>query len=272
MPELPEVEHICRWLDPQLAGLTISELWIHPGGERQLPQGAELVTERLTNRRIARVTRRGKWVLCFLEDGGTLVIHLKMTGQLWPAHTADAGVPEYTRLSLQFIRGGRLDFVDIRRFGWLQVWTPAERIRWLGTLGPEPVPCLPEPWAAGLKGRRTVKSALLDQRVVAGIGNIYADEILFHCGIDPRRPLMRLSSEERLRLRESIERQMQAAVDEREGEPDQKRVGGGDRSVKALFNWRVFQRKGEPCVQCSGPIAYATVAQRGTYYCPRCQR
>lgn len=278
MPELPEVEHISRWLHPQFVGQTLEGVVVHEGGQRQLPQGEAVVRERIRDRKVLGIGRRGKVILMELDGGDTLAIHLKMTGQLWPAAPSSqragaegAASPTHVRLSLLFHQYGALQFVDVRRFGWLQVWTPRERASWESKLGPEPLPSLPTGWAEALRGQRAIKSVLLDQRLIAGIGNIYADEILFRAALHPRRPVGSLSPGERQRLRGAIEQEMQAAVDEREGIPDQKRVGGGDRSVKALFDWRVFQRGGEACFTCHEMIAYETVAQRGTYFCPRCQ-
>lgn len=268
MPELPEVHHIASWLRPQLVGRTVAAVRAQPGGERCLPQGAAAVNRLVGAKRVAGVGRRAKLITLELAGGNRLAIHLKMTGQLW----LDARDPAHARVEVSFSRGPALRLVDVRKFGWVRVWTEAEFAAWERRQGPEPVPSLPAGWAAALSGRRRVKAALLDPAVVAGIGNIYADEILFRARIAPVRSLDSLSTAERRRLTVAVEAEMQAAVDERSGEPDQLRVGGGNRSVKKLFDWKVFQRAGEPCRKCATPIVRSVVAQRGTYACPRCQK
>ncbi len=269
MPELPEVEHIAAWLRPQLTKRCIRGLSVHPGGERLVPQGAGLVQRRITGQTIRAVERRAKLILLRL-DADTLAIHLKMTGQLWPGD--EKHPPAATRVSVLLAgEPSALHFVDVRKFGWIRLWSEEERRAHEQEFGPEPVPHLPPDWAAGLRGARSIKAALLDQTVVAGIGNIYADEILFRAGLHPGRRIHSLSTAERERLERAVESEMAAAVAERSGVPDQKRVGGGDRSVKKLFAWRVFQREGEPCPVCGGAIVRTVEAQRGTYFCPRCQ-
>lgn len=268
MPELPEVEHIAGWLRPKLTGRQMASVVVMPSGERCLPQGRAMLESRLTGKRILGVSRRSK-VIVLEFAGDFLAIHLKMTGQLW----LDAKLERpYTRVALQLKDTSYLAFVDVRKFGWMQLWSPAEFSAWEAKQGPEPVPRLPVGWEAGLHGRRSIKAVLLDQAVVAGIGNIYADEILYRARLAPTRTAASLSADERARLRDVVEKEMQAAVDERGGEPDQKRVGGGDRSVKALFDWKVFQRENEPCRSCGRPIDRSVVAGRGTYSCGKCQQ
>jgi formamidopyrimidine-DNA glycosylase len=198
-----------------------------------------------------------------------IAIHLKMTGKLWIGAVGERSKDD--RVVLTFASGKLLRFEDQRKFGWLQNWAAQELTTWERLQGPEPIPRLPADWAAELQSRRAIKAVLLDQAVVAGIGNIYADEILFRAGIHPERRANTLSAVERRRLTTAVEKEMRAAVDEREGVPDQKRVGSGDRTVKSLFRWRVFQREGEPCVKCGTAIVRTVVAGRGTYLCPVCQ-
>ncbi len=271
MPELPEVQHIADWLRPQLSGHVIAGVSVAEGNERPVPQGLSAVNAAVKGRTVSDVTRRAKVLFLELGGGDSLAIHLKMTGQLWPGASAQQP-PAHTRATVEFEDGPRVFFVDIRRFGWIRYWTPADRAAWEQDIGPEPVPALPPEWGASLRGKRTVKAAILDQAVVAGVGNIFADESLFRAGILPQRTVDSLSPSERAALQRAVEDEMNAGVAERSGVPDQKRVGSGDRSVKALFNWRVFQRDGEPCTVCGTPIIRTTVAQRGTYYCPVCQK
>jgi formamidopyrimidine-DNA glycosylase len=268
LPELPEVEHIRRWLQPQLAGKTIAGILVEPGSERCAPQGQDALSARLVGRKVEAVKRRSKVILLPFGDE-TLAIHLKMTGQLWVDRAPKRA---HTRVALRFSNGNFLSLVDMRKFGWLQLWKAGEFAAWERKQGPEPVPQLPAGWETTLKSRRSIKAVLLDQAVVAGIGNIYADEILFRARLAPTRSAASLTGSERQTLRQSVESEMQAAVDERAGEPDQKRVGGGDRSVKALFDWKVFQHDNEPCRECGTPISRTVVAGRGTYSCRRCQR
>ncbi len=266
MPELPEVHHIATWLAPQLTGACVEAVRSTLGDDVCLPQGANYLTDQMAGKPILAVSRRGK--LIFLDfTHGRLAIHLKMTGQLW----LQSG-KAHIRAELRLTDGRALQLADQRKFGWMRWWTHEEYQRWSNATGPEPLPDLPEEWSERMAGRRSVKSFLLDQRSVAGIGNIYADEIVFRARIRPDRRLETLSTEEKLRLKESVVEEMSAAVNERHGEPDQKRIGGGDRSVKKLFNWAVFQREGESCRVCGERVVRTYVAQRGTYYCPSCQR
>jgi formamidopyrimidine-DNA glycosylase len=267
MPELPEVEHIVTWLRPQLAGRTLARLELVPGGARCVPQGAAAVNRRLRGATVTGLRRRAKVMLVDFDREERLAVHLKLTGQLWVG-----GEHPYARVRVHFKAGEPLVLADARKFAWVRLWSAAEEAAFEAATGPEPVPALPPGWAAGLTSRRAVKAVLLDQVVVAGIGNIYADEILFRARLAPTRPAASLTAAERRRLQTAVEREMAAAVAERTGVPDQKRVGGGDRSVKALFDWRVFQRAGEPCPGCGRAIVRTVVAGRGTYRCRACQR
>ncbi len=189
MPELPEVETIVRDLRPRLAGRTITALRVLPGNPSIVRGGtAASLDAELRGSRIETIGRRGKYLLFALDNGRTLVVHLRMTGSL--LHRA-AGAPAdaYTRAVLSLDDGTELRFADLRKFGTLHlVGGQAEA---LGTLGPEPLgdDFTPRYLAARARGRTApAKSFLLNQAIVAGVGNIYADEALFAAGIDPRRP------------------------------------------------------------------------------------
>ena len=176
MPELPEVEHITNWLRPQLLGETLVSVRVAPGAGRCLPQGEGGFLKSVRGATVSDVRRRSKVLL--LSVGERFVaIHLKMTGKLWIGAAGERSKDD--RVVLTFASGKTLRFEDQRKFGWLQSWTAQDLDAWERLQGPEPIPRLPADWATLLQSRRAIKAVLLDQSVVAGIGNIYADEILF---------------------------------------------------------------------------------------------
>ena len=269
MPELPEVETVRRSLAPHLEGRTIAAAEItDPRLTRPEPPAA--VAARLRGERVGVLGRRGKYLLIGLASGVTLVVHLRMTGNLlWLADPAEM---PFTRASLLLDDGTSVTYTDVRRFGtWTLSHDPAALLR--PTLGPEPL----GDWTAldlrrSLAGRATpVKAALLDQRTVAGIGNIYADEALFRAGIHPLAPAGRVGAVRAARLHAAV-REVLAEGIEAQGASirDFRTPDGGYGSAQERF--RVYGRGGQPCDRCGGVLARTVVAQRGTVYCARCQR
>lgn len=259
MPELPEVETIVRELRPRLMGRHIlSAEVLHPRIVRY--SHADLASA-LSGERIRDISRHGKFILIELTRGW-LTIHLGMTGQL----LFDSPVTPYTRAILR-LDDATLLYDDIRMFGSLE-WT--ETPGRTTALGPD---ALTAPDVADrLRERRApVKAVLLNQSVLGGIGNIYADEALFRAGIHPRRRADRLSLPRTARLLEVIRELLAEAVEYR-GSSVSDYVDTDGRRGSFQERHRVYAREGLPCVVCGTPIRRTVVAQRGTHYCPVCQR
>jgi formamidopyrimidine-DNA glycosylase len=271
MPELPEVETIARGLEPRLRGRAVAgcELLHRPLLRRAGPRALTA----LRGRRVLRVRRRGKMLLVELEGARTLVFHLKMTGRFLFAPAA-APRDKHTRLVLRFEDGGdELRFQDVRKFGFLLcvAGDPACACGELASLGPEPLEIPAGDFAALLKRRKArIKALLLDQTALAGIGNIYADEMLFDAHIHPRKPACSLSRPAVARLYASMREILaQAIVAGGSTLQDYRDAEGREGSFQESH--RVYGRAGEPCPRCGAPIRRTIVAGRGTHFCPRCQ-
>lgn len=273
MPELPEVETIVRGLAPAVRGRTVdrAELLFKPLLRRG-PKGGLAV---LAGRRVLGVWRRGKMALIECEGGLTLVFHLKMTGQLLLAAPGAEPPDKHTRLVVKFRDGGpELRFRDIRKFGFLICVRGEAEIGCaeLACLGPEPLGLGLEEFARALGKRKgRIKGALLDQTVIAGIGNIYADEMLFDSGIHPETAAAALSKKDVAHLWASMGRVLAAAI-EAKGSSLRDYVDAEGQAGEFQESHRVYGREGEPCATCGRPIRRAVVAGRGTHFCPRCQR
>ncbi len=262
MPELPEVETIVRALRPWVEGKRLLGLEALDPALRHLPSQLRLPA------RVERLARRGKYILFHLsqrkEREKLLVIHLRMSGRLlW----GEESPPGRVRLLLSFPRGG-VYLVDKRRLAQAELVEEFDR-----GLGPEPfgdLSWLPE--ALG-KSRMPVKAWLLDQRKIAGIGNIYAAEILFRARIDPRRPARSLSLAEAHRLARAIPQVLEEAIAGRGTTlaDAEYRLPSGELGGFQL-RLAVYGRAGEPCPRCGTAIERVKLAGRSTYFCPRCQR
>jgi len=271
MPELPEVETIRRDLEPRLRGRTITAVRVAPDAV-PLIDGASpaAFTRRLKGRRIEALSRRGKYLILHLSGGLHLVVHLRMTGALLHRDAA-APADRYLRAVLSFDDGTELRFADLRKLGRLRlVAHPDEAV---GRLGPEPLDA--RFTAAALRqaiGRRQapIKAVLLDQRALAGLGNIYADEALFAARIHPLRRADTLSEAENRRLHRSIRRVLRNALDNR-GASFRDYVDGGGREGRHQFHVKVFRRTGQPCYVCGAMIERIRLGGRSTHFCPRCQ-
>ena len=272
MPELPEVETIRRQLAPHLEGRTIAAIEIlDPRWTR--PLAPDEVADQLRGALIERVGRRGKYLVWTLSDDRHLLMHLRMTGTLLLDPVTD---PRHTRVRLELDDGHRLVYVDPRRFGTGQlVWgTPALDAYLAIRLGVEPF--TPEFTAEHLRrlarGRiAPVKAFVLDQKHIAGVGNIYADEALFRAGVHPLRPVGRLTGPDWVRLCDAIEEALGAGIEAKGASIDDFRhLDGAQGSFQDRF--LVHLRAGEPCVRCGETIRKIVVGGRGTYVCERCQR
>lgn len=280
MPELPEVETVRRQLAAVLPGRTVTGVRVLLPRVLQNVSPGELL--RLTaGRTFTEPRRRGKYLLLPFEPRtesrdapARLVIHLRMTGKLTVAPSASPEDP-YTRVVFALDDGRELRFADVRTFGTLHFLGNDQDggPRGLAELGPEPLhdAFTPAVLAAALAGRRApVKSVLLDQRRVAGLGNIYADEALHEAGIHPQRPAGQLGADEVQRLHRAIRSVLRAAVSHG-GTTIRDYVDG--RGVPGAFQryLRVYGRAGEPCPRCGSDIIRLRVAGRGTHVCPECQ-
>ncbi|MDW8129284.1 MAG: bifunctional DNA-formamidopyrimidine glycosylase/DNA-(apurinic or apyrimidinic site) lyase [Bryobacterales bacterium] len=262
MPELPEVETIARMLAPRLAGRRVRSVRllapeIVEGDVRRLG-------ERLRGRIVEGIRRRGKYLLVQL-DGAVLTLHLGMTGRLrW-----DGRAGPHTRAIIVFDRG-RLLFDDPRKFGSIAAGEgPSRRVL---KLGPEALSISARELAARIRGRRApIKTLLMDQRILAGVGNIYSDEALFRARIHPRTPAGRLSFERVKRLHRALRRVLREAI-AAGGSSVSDYVNADDEPGWFQFEHRVYRRTGQPCLRCGAPIRRIVMAQRSTHFCPRCQR
>jgi formamidopyrimidine-DNA glycosylase len=271
MPELPEVETIRRQLAPHLEGRTIVTAEIlDPRWTRPDPPAP--VAAALTGRVVERVERFGKYMVWALDGDLHLIIHLRMTGALLFDPHVD---PIHTRVRLALDHGHRLVYVDPRRFGTghLVVGARARDEYLAARLGVEPF--TPEFTAQHLRGvarGRTapVKAFLLDQRRIAGVGNIYADEALFRAGVHPLRPAGRLTAAQWADLRDAIEEALAEGIEAKGASIDDFRhIDGARGSFQDRF--LIHRRAGEPCVRCGGTVKKIVVGGRGTYVCERCQ-
>ncbi len=271
MPELPEVETVRRGLAPHLTGQTVTGVVVRQPRLRW-PVAEELAAQ-LPGQTIRRVERRAKYLL-LRTDAGTAIFHLGMTGRLRLLPT-DAPLQKHDHADLILASGQRLRFNDSRRFGAL-LWTtePPERHPLLQALGPEPFDAAFS--GAYLRQRAqgrapAVKTFIMNNHVVVGVGNIYANESLFAAGINPLRPAGRLAEAECDRLAVAIREILTEAI--RQGGTTLRDFIGGDGEPGYFQqSLRVYDRRGAPCVACGQPIQRCRVGQRATYYCPCCQR
>lgn len=267
MPELPEVETIRAQLALRLEGRRLVSVEIL---DPRLTRPFDLfeVAEELEGDRIATVERRGKYLVMRLESGLALLVHLRMTGSFGfePA--------SHERAVLELDDGSRLVYRDVRRFGTWLVLGGVEVDPYLaGRNGPEPLGRgFTVVWLGGrLAVRRApLKAVLLDQRVVAGLGNIYADEALWRARLNPLRPARDLSQDEVRRLQRAIRTVLRVGI-ERQGSTLRDYAAPDGSSGAMQEEFRVYGRYGEPCLRCRSPIAKARVGGRGTWFCPRCQ-
>jgi formamidopyrimidine-DNA glycosylase len=271
MPELPEVETIRRQLAPLVQGRKfkrvriLDERWSRPLAPGELEDA-------LQGRRVRRLGRRGKYLVWELSDEVYLAQHLRMTGSV--LHAPDPK-PAHARVWIELDRGGPLAIADPRRFGTGELLLGEEALDafFARRLGVEPLDerFTAEHMRALARGRTApVKAFLLDQRTVAGVGNIYADEALHRAGIHPLRPAGKLSGAESERLREAVVWALQAGIEARGASiEDFRHVDGVRGSFQDRF--QVHRREGEPCPRCGREIVKLRVAGRGTYVCESCQ-
>ncbi len=264
MPELPEVETIVQRFRSQVTGRRIAGFvsrWA-----RQVSPSVAVVRRSIVGREIEQLGRRGKYLLFRLDSGGFLSVHLGMSGRLEWAEDGDTR-PAHVRAAWEFEGGGRLLFCDPRKFGRIR-YAP-DQAGATAELGPEP---LERRFTLAVfqerLGRRArlLKPLLLDQSVIAGLGNIYADEALFRAGLHPLARSNRLSVPQVSALYAAIRAALREGIRRQGTSFDWVYAGGGMQA-----HLRVYGRTGEPCRTCGTPITYLRVAQRGTHICPKCQ-
>jgi formamidopyrimidine-DNA glycosylase len=273
MPELPEVETICRHLAPAVEGRTVLRMaipdprWCDPAPPAEVAAAVE-------GRRIERISRRGKYLDWELEDEVHLVMHLRMTGNILLVPAGDPD-PPYVRVRIELDSGERALFTDPRRFGTGDVLLgDAARDEYFASrLGVEPLSTefTAEALRAMASGRKQpVKAFLLSQERIAGVGNIYADEALFRARIHPQRPVGTLKRPQLAALRDAVIESLEAGIDAKGASiDDYRRPDGARGSFQDRF--LVHLREGEPCVRCGRTIRKMRAAGRGTYVCERCQ-
>ena len=269
MPELPEVETVARGLRAVQGRRIVA---VRVDWERTVVPPPPAFEARLLGQRILAVRRRGKWLVLSLEGGAGLLVHLRMSGRLL---LESGGVEEdpHTRVVLGLDDGRRLRFSDPRKFGRMVLTEDPEAV--LGALGPEPLgeDFTPRRLGEMLSRRRArLKSLLLDQRFVAGLGNIYVNEILWRAGLHPLRRANTLSTVEVARLHHAIQEVLEEAIARRGSTLEDRRYVGADGQPGGFAaRLAAYGRAGHPCPRCGTTIERITVGGRGTYLCPRCQ-
>ncbi len=272
MPELPEVETVRRAIAPVLEGALLEHVEIRdPRLVR--PYEPAIVAAELVGERVSEVGRRGKYLIVGFDSGRSLLIHLRMTGSLRSARRGELGDDPHTRAVLRL--DNRLDvaYRDVRRFGTWELFEQQDLTPYLAArLGPEPLGALSAAALGARLGRRKapLKSALLDQRTIAGLGNIYVDEALWISRLHPLRVAGNLDEAELSRLHRAIRSVLRKAI-ERQGSTlrDYALPDGGYGSMQDEFH--AYGRGGEPCDRCGRPLVRITVGGRTTMFCPRCQ-
>lgn len=271
MPELPEVEYVARQLRAALVGHRIVQARVLWAG---VVAGADAATfeAQVVGHIVRDVGRRAKYLLMFLDSGDVLTVHRRMSGNL--VLTAAGNTFPYTRATFELDDGRQLLYTDPRKFGRLSLLTPDQLRRVFHALGPEPLELAftPQVLASCLAGhRRAVKALLLDQAVVAGLGNIYADEALYRARIHPLRPADSLAANEVARLRAGIQGALRTGI-AHGGTTFGRHRDAYNEAGRNLDYVAVYRRTGQPCTRCGTSIERITVAQRSTHFCPHCQQ
>src|SRR5882672_4848100 len=275
MPELPEVETIVRGLQSRVAGDRIQSVWI--GSRKQpLKSSAKKIVATLTDKQISRVHRMGKHIVFDLLNAATnapqtaeaqWIVHLGMTGRMLVCES-DAEAVKHTHLLATLASGRELRFIDARMFGKLAVVSPAK----FDPGGVEPLEVDLATFVSLFRGRKTpIKSALLNQKLLRGVGNIYADEALARDGIRPQRRAASISKADLERLLSAIQAVLREAI-KLGGSSVSDYVGADGEEGFFQLQHRVYGREGEPCLICKTPVRRLVIAGRSSHYCPKCQK
>ncbi len=276
MPELPEVETVVRGLRLSLPGRSVVEVRF---GKTDFVENSIAIADRLPGMRILDVTRLGKFICIGLEDDAaqaaplskfSLIIHLGMTGQLTVMRSAESVAP-HTHGFFVLDDGRELRYTDIRRFGRMLVVPESGLAEFTGHLGKEPLEISAEEFCRYFGSRRArVKALLLDQRVLRGIGNIYADESLFRARLHPARIAENLTKKQLVGLHRAVRQVLTDAIRFRGSSISDYVDSEGNRG-EFQFRHRVYQRDGKPCFRCKTKIRRVIVAGRSSHFCPHCQ-
>ncbi len=272
MPELPEVETVRRAIAPILEGARLEDVEIRDA-RLVRPFDPSIVAAALVGERVADVGRRGKYLIVGFDSGRSLLVHLRMTGSLRYARRGALADDPHTRAVLRLDNGSDVAYRDVRRFGTWELFEQGDLGPYLeARLGPEPLgPLSATQLGVRLEGRRApLKSALLDQRTIAGLGNIYVDEALWISRLHPRRVAGSLDATELGRLHRAIRSVLRKGI-ERQGSTlrDYAQPDGSYGSMQDEF--RAYGRGGEPCDRCGAPLVRIVVSGRTTTFCPDCQ-
>jgi len=269
MPELPEVETIRQDLLKKIVGRQIADLFYTELGQNLIVKSGQNLQDLLPGQRIKSVERKAKYLVLKLSNGKKLVIHLKLTGQIF---VRDSSQPadEFTRLVLKLDDGRQIRFADRNGFGEVVLTDDVKEID--PNLGPEPFEISTQGFnlAINKSSKSTVKEALLDQTLVSGIGNIYTDEALWIARINPFRSPKSLSLNETTKLLESIKTTLQEGIKDR-GTTIDTYLDTDGRPGKHQFNLVVYGKTGKPCKRCATKIEYTEISSRRTHFCPTCQ-
>ena len=270
MPELPEVETVVRGLREPLTGRRILSMW-HDWLPTIHSPAPEEFAARVTGQTVRGLGRRGKYILIHLDDY-TLVVHLKMSGRLYvAAAAAQQWADRWVHVRFELDAGWQLRFSDVRKFG--RVYLTADVADLLSHLGPEPLgeDFTLAHFVAGLRGRKlAIKSRLLQQEFVAGVGNIYADEALFRAGIHPQRAAGEVKVDEAARLHETVREALRAGIKHEGASINWYRKPDGSKG-QSQNHFFVYGRGELPCLRCGTAIHKIRLGQRGTHFCPACQ-
>ena len=274
MPELPEAETIARDLRRHVVGRKVTGVKVTHADVLGAGLTSKSISKRLVGHRIAEVGRRAKNVVLRFEDGPVMVVNLGMTGRLVVSEAPKASELRHVAVRFDLDHGGALLYDDVRRFGRIDVYTPETWEEKQRELGVEPLSDEFTPkrlHELTQKSRSPIRNWLLDQRRVAGIGNIYANEALFRAKIHPARPANTLSRAEATRLRDAIRDVLTEAIRVRGTTlRDYRDANGEAGGFEPLL--RVYGREGQPCPVCGTPIERTVIGNRSAFYCPHCQK
>ena len=274
MPEMPEVETIRRIIAPQLVGQEIMSVKIN--NPQVIAYPAEVVfREQLVGQSVGSLSRRGKFLTIHFVNGDRLVLHLRMTGQVL-VMPADAPLEKHTHLVMELSGGEQLRYIDVRRFGrfWYVQSGEKDTLSGQDKLGLEPLSeslSVAYLMAKAATRRRAIKEVLHDQSVVAGIGNIYSDEILYEAGIYPGQRCLDLSADDWQRLADKIKEVIAWGIRTNEMTPAEYLSGKG-KEYRNTSQLRVYGREGQPCRHCQAVMERMVISGRSSCYCPVCQK
>ena len=270
MPELPEVETIKRELEKVVLGKKITDVIINNPKVIKQP-GPQDFIKGLKNTIIKNILRKGKLLLLELSSGKSLAIHLKMTGQLIYG-IGKHGNTKQTRVSFELSGGQRLIFNDSRLLGELRLLDDWQSLKFIKELGPEPFDLTEQQFKQMFAHKKTkIKPLLMDQTFISGVGNLYAAEALFRAKINPLRQASSLSDQEKGLLFKEIKDTLQEAIKHQGSSVDQYVQLSGQPGGYVKYH-KVYDREGKPCLVCKTLVKRISLAGRGTYFCPKCQR